>query len=78
MSTRATLIVIAVITSTVARADPLPVPFTGGNCQFGYYWTGSYCLPVGASGAAAKPPGGSCPNGWLASGNSCLRSGGRN
>jgi hypothetical protein len=78
MATRATLIVIAVITSTVARADPLPVPFTGGNCPFGYYWTGSYCLPAGVPGAAAKPPSGSCPNGWLASGNSCLRSGGRN
>ena len=38
MSTRATLIVIAAITAiTVARGDPLPVPFTGGNCPFGYY-----------------------------------------
>jgi hypothetical protein len=53
--TRATPIVIAAITAiTVVRADPLPVPFTGGNCPFGYYWTGSYCLPAGVPGAAAK------------------------
>ena len=70
---RATLILCLVASS--AGADPLPVPFTGGNCQFGYYWTGSYCVPSAAPGAAGKPPGGSCPNGWLASGNACVRSG---
>ncbi|MGA8412143.1 MAG: hypothetical protein WB756_10325, partial [Xanthobacteraceae bacterium] len=68
-----TIIAALVFAAGVASADPQPVPFTGGNCPFGYYWTGSYCVPAGAPGAAAKPPGGSCPNGWLASGNSCLR-----
>jgi hypothetical protein len=71
--TRIIIIVALAFAAGVASADPLLVPFTGGNCQFGYYWTGSYCVPSGAPGAAAKPPGGSCPNGWLASGNACVR-----
>jgi hypothetical protein len=70
-----TIIVVLAFAAGVASADPLLVPFTGGNCQFGYYWTGSYCVPSAAPGAAGKPPGGSCPNGWLASGNACVRSG---
>jgi hypothetical protein len=71
--TRIIIIVALAFAAGVASADPLLVPFTGGNCQFGYYWTGSYCVPSAAPGAAGKPPGGSCPNGWLASGNACVR-----
>jgi hypothetical protein len=73
--TRAAILILMAVATLAALAEPLPIPFTGGNCQFGYYWTGSYCVPSGAPGAGAKPPGGSCPNGWLASGNACIRSG---
>jgi hypothetical protein len=37
---------------------------------------GSYCVPSqGAQDAIAKPPNGTCPWHWIASGSYCLRSG---
>jgi hypothetical protein len=60
-------------------ADPLPVakpPGPGGGCPYGYFSSGSFCVPSqGAQDAIAKPPGATCPNSWTSSGSYCLRSG---
>jgi hypothetical protein len=72
-------LIITLLISTAALAEPLPVPKPpgpGGSCPFGYTSSGSYCVPSqGARDAVAKPPNGTCPWGWLATGSYCLRSG---
>jgi hypothetical protein len=75
----ATIIIIALLISTAALADPLPVPKPqgpGGSCPFGYTASGPYCTPSpGAQDAIAKPSNGTCPWGWTSSGSYCVRSG---
>jgi hypothetical protein len=59
------------LVTTRALTEPLPVSKPPGP-------GGLPCVPgQGASDAIAKPPNGTCPWGWLASGNYCLRSGSR-
>ena len=55
-----------------ALAEPLPVqkpPGPGGSsCPYGYYSSGSFCVPFrGAQDAIAKPANRSCPFGWTSS-----------
>ena len=62
-----------------ALAEPLPVqkpPGPGGSsCPYGYYSSGSFCVPFrGAQDAIAKPANGSCPFGWTSSGSFCVQS----
>jgi hypothetical protein len=77
----ATIIIALSLASTLARAEPLPVPKApgpGGSCPHGWISSGSYCVPSqGAADAIAKPASGTCPWGWISSGSYCLRSGRR-
>ena len=61
-----------------ALAEPLPVPKppgSAGPCPYGYYSSGSFCVPFrDAQHAIAKPANGSCPFGWTSSGSFCLPS----
>jgi hypothetical protein len=61
-----------VVLVTGARADPLPQPKPtdpGGSCPYGYFISGSVCVPSqGAQDAVPKPPNGTCPWGWTSSG----------
>jgi hypothetical protein len=67
------LFLMLALVTTMVLTEPLPVPKPRGYLAFG-----SYCVPgQGASDAIAKPPNGTCPWGWLVSGNYCLRSGSR-
>jgi hypothetical protein len=68
-----------VMTVAIAvRADPLPQPKPvgpGGSCPYGYFTSGSFCVPTqGAHDAVPKPPSGACPFGWTSSGSFCLQS----
>ena len=76
----ATIIIVALLISTAALAEPVPVPKPtgpGGSCPHGYISSGSFCAPSqGAQDAVAKRVNGTCPWGWIASGSYCLRSGG--
>jgi hypothetical protein len=60
-----------------ALAEPLSVPKppgSGGACPYGYYFSGSFCVPFrGAQDVIAKPPYG-CPFGWTSSGSFCVQS----
>ena len=62
-----------------ALAEPLPVPKppgSGSACPYGYYSSGSFCVPFrGAQDVIAKPPYG-CPFGWTSSGSFCVPNGG--
>lgn len=75
----ATMIAALIVAATAASAEPLPVPKPvgpGGSCPYGYFTSGSFCVPSqGAQDAIPKPPNGTCPFGWTSSGSYCLRSG---
>jgi hypothetical protein len=62
-----------------AHADPLPQPKPpgpGGSCPYGYYSSGSFCVPgQGAQDAVPLPRGGTCPWGWTNSGSYCVKGG---
>jgi hypothetical protein len=65
------------LSATAATAQTLPVPRTGGQCPWGYRWSGSYCVPVDRNTAPAipKPAGSPCPYGWSvnAGGRYCVQ-----
>jgi hypothetical protein len=77
--TQATIVAILMFAAGAVHADPLPQPkppSPGGSCPFGYFTSGSYCVPSqGAQDAVPKAPNGTCPWGWTSSGSFCLRSG---
>ena len=79
MNIKVVIVVAGLILAAVAHAEPLPQPrpaIPGGSCPFGYFSSGSYCVPSqGAQDAVPKPPNGTCPWGWTSSGSFCLRSG---
>ena len=55
---------------SLALAQPLPQPWTGGSCANGYTRSGSFCVPrEGAQDAIALSPNGNCPHGWTRSGS---------
>jgi hypothetical protein len=66
-------LIITLLISTAALAEPLPVPKPpgpSGSCPHGYLAPGSFCTPSqGAQDAIAKPRNRTCPWGWLASGS---------
>jgi hypothetical protein len=68
--TRAILLLI--LATTAASAEPLPVPKPPGQqCPAGaHYW----CTPMPGSKlqAVPKPRGTSCPSGWRESGGTCV------
>jgi hypothetical protein len=72
-------LLILVVTTVVAYAEPLPVvkpPGPGGSCPHGYFSSGGHCVPgQNAQDAIPKSVSGNCPWGWLASGSYCLRAG---
>jgi hypothetical protein len=73
------MMIIALMLIASAHADPLPQlkrSGPGGSCPYGYFTSGSYCVPSqGAQDAVPKPPNGTCPWGWTSSGSFCVRSG---
>ena len=71
--------IVFALSATVALAEPLPVQRAqqGGSCahtdtsprDHSAFQVQARATPV------AKPPNGTCPLGWISSGNYCLRSG---
>jgi hypothetical protein len=74
---RTLIVAIALALITSAHAEPLPQPKTpgpGGSCPYGYFTSGSYCVPSqGAQDAVGAKW--HVPFGWTSSGSFCLRSG---
>jgi hypothetical protein len=52
------------VLSTVAQAQPLPVPKVG-QCPSGYTDSGGYCAPTSDRAPAAVPRVGQCPSGFV-------------
>jgi hypothetical protein len=73
------IIIAFVLITSGANAEPLSQlkpSGPGGSCPYGYFTSGSFCVPSqGAQDAVPKPPSGTCPWGWTSSGSFCLRSG---
>src|SRR5262249_26432749 len=61
---------VALIT-TMAHAEPLPVPKTG-QCPSGYRESGGYCAPMTERAPVAIPKQGQCSSNWMQSGNYCI------
>ena len=63
--TRAMIVFTLMLLAAAALAEPLPQPRPvgpGGSCPYGYYSSGSFCVPSqGAQDAVPKAPRGSCP-----------------
>ena len=60
--------IVLALSASTALAEPLPVakpPGPGGSCAHGYPSSGSFCTQQGARDAIAKPPGATCPHGWI-------------
>lgn len=71
-------VVIALLSPSLAFAQPLPQPLPPGpaSCPHGYTASGSFCVPrQGAQDAIPLPANGNCPWGWTRSGSFCVRSG---
>jgi hypothetical protein len=66
-----TVITLALLTATVATAQPLPVPKTG-VCPSGYASSGSYCTPTSDRAPRAVPKVGTCPGNWSSTGSYCV------
>jgi len=66
----------AALMPSLAPAQPLPQPWTGGSCAHSYTRSESFCVPrEAAHDAVPLPPDGTCAHGWTRSGSYCLRSG---
>ena len=75
-----TLVIATILlTATVARAEPSPVPMpeSGGSCPHGYFRSAGFCVPRAGAQEAIPQHHGRCPHGWTVSGSFCLRSGQR-
>ena len=69
MITRTVLILL--VTTVTASADPLPMVKTG-SCPAGWYSGALYCVPMVGTKRDAVPKVGQCPSGWITSGSYCL------
>jgi hypothetical protein len=73
----AAVVVIMLVLIGHVRAEPaLPYPKGREQCSSGYVQSGSYCVPKSGGTvrpAVPRPPGASCPSGWVASGGACER-----
>jgi hypothetical protein len=59
----------AVCLGQVALAQGTPVPKIGGSCPTGTVSSSGSCVPTGNTQVFLNPSGGSCPLGWIRSGN---------
>jgi hypothetical protein len=69
------VIVLLAFATTVAAAEPLPVPRTG-PCPIGYRPAGSYCVPLDSNAAPAilAPPNNRpCPYGFARQHGYCVK-----
>jgi hypothetical protein len=70
--TRIAITIIAVAASTVAAAEPLPVPKVG-TCPPGYRESGGYCAAISPRSLDAVPKRGQCPSGSASGASYCTR-----
>jgi hypothetical protein len=65
------LIVMLVLVSSAAAAEPLPYPKGTAPCAGDYVQSGNFCAPKSERARAAIPKTGQCPSGWSSSGGAC-------